>query len=372
MKILFVASNPSNEVGLQLDKEITEIQQRANIGQSGVVEFVFLPDLSLEQLNLELNHRHPDVLHLSAHGSREALALRRGMDESEVAVKAETLLSFLNPEYPPQLIYINACNSDELARRLVGRVPFAIGTTAPISNSAARAGAVSFYDRLLSGCSVADAFEAQKGVIEALEDERTTVEIFVAPGNDPSAVILHPVPRLEADFEDDIKPAKDGHYAFALRVVGCPANTTQVVFFTDDEDFLEDEDDEDDDEYNYEEDLTYVVRGTPIGPNRVLTTYEDQPWRANGDFRLFAVGVTGDSRMFTASAMLSEALKRRYRSGMPPSVERVLGELLMRNGAADQPMVQYRPQKVKKKRLFRPNKRKEKQGKVKPLRQGNR
>lgn len=351
MKILFVASNPSNEVGLQLDKEITEIQQRANIGQSGAVEFVFMPDLSLKQLNLELNHRRPDILHLSAHGSRDALVLRRGTDGSEVAVRAETLLSFLNPEYPPQLIYINACNSDELARCLIGRVPIAIGTTAPISNGAARAGAVSFYDRLLSGYSVSDAFEAQKRVIEALEDERTTVEIFVAPGNDPSAVIPHPVPRLEADFEDDIKPAKDGHYAFALRVVGCPANTTQVVFFTDDEDFLDDEDDED--EYNYENDLTYVVRGTPIGPNRVLTTYEDEPWRANGDFRLFAVGVTGDSRMFTVSAMLSDALRRRYRSGMPPPVERVLGELLKRNGAADQPTVQYRPSKGKKQRHSR-------------------
>src|SRR5688572_28246568 len=99
------------------------------------------------------------------------------------------------------------------------------------------------------------------------------MNLYLQHGVDPAAMVLYPVPRLEADLADGARPDNEGLYSFVLRVVGCPACTTQVVFFTDDEDFVEVDSAED--ETDYEGDLCYVVRGTPIGANRVLTTGPD-------------------------------------------------------------------------------------------------
>jgi hypothetical protein len=250
--------------------------------------------------------------------------MRRENDVREVRLTGKALLAFLNPEKPPTLIYLNACNSAAIARELVERVPLAIGSTSPITNASARAGAVAFYDFVFSGYSVDEAHRAQRAVVEALEEDQGSVSLFQDKMIDPAAVILHPIPRLEADFEDKPKPDKDGLYHFMLRLVGCPPCTTQVIFFTDDED-----------EYNYENDLSYIVRGPPVGANLVLTTYEDAPWLAMGDFRLFAVGVTGDMQMFTVSSTLVKAIERRYRKGMPQEVRDAINDLRSQDGASN-------------------------------------
>ena len=337
MKILYVGSKAIDHASLNLDREITEIQRRANSVSTSDVEFTFLPDVTIEDLPLELSVRRPDVLHFSAHGDTRALSFRRA-DGKDVTVRADALTAFLNPDSPPTLVYINACNSSQLAERLVETsVPLAIGSTAPITNRAARAGAVAFYDRLLSGFSVQEAHDAQQAIVGALEGARASVKLYARPGISPERVFLHQVPQIEVDFEESARVGKDEHYDFSLHLVGCPPSTTQVIFFTDDDD-----EDDADDECEFETNLTYVVRGTPLGQRRALTTYDDLPWRARGDFRLFAVGVTGDARMFTVATTLAAALTRRYKAGMPASVARVIRTLQLEDGSAPETTVTVR------------------------------
>jgi hypothetical protein len=62
----------------------------------------------------------------------------------------------------------------------------------------------------------------------------------------------------------------------------------QIIFFTDDESFVNDED-------TLEDDLSLIVRTTPV--NGIIWSPGDFYWHAKGDHRLFAVGVKMQCRI---------------------------------------------------------------------------
>jgi hypothetical protein len=97
-------------------------------------------------------------------------------------VTAKMLGAFLPPERPPRVVYLNSCDSKEIAKEIVdlGSAAMAIGSTAPISNRAARAAAAAFYERLLAGLSIARACASAKSMLEALTRSTATMELFPA------------------------------------------------------------------------------------------------------------------------------------------------------------------------------------------------
>jgi hypothetical protein len=239
-----------------------------------------------------------------------------------------TLAAFLPPDRKPRLIYLNACDSQDIARALAATIPMAIGSTAPITNRAARAGAVTFYERVLSGTSIQHAFSVAQKMVEMLQDRQASAVLHVRPGLDPDDVVLHTVPRIIADFVNGDPTPRRGHYKIRLGLVGCPANTTQVVFFTDDEKFIDDEED------NLPEDLCLVARGVPV--RGVLWVAAEDDWEINGDFRLFAAGVTGDGTTFSLASTLCEAIETRYhlasRHDLSSDIAAALAELRREDG----------------------------------------
>ena len=303
LKVLFVASNAPDGAALNLEREITELQRRFAEAQGEPVSFAFLPGLRAEDLPGELAKRQPDILHISAHGSNEELSL---VNEGgfKVALSAEALSAFLPAERPPRLVYLNACNSQEIAQALVSSVPMAIGITAPITNRAARAGAVDFYERILAGSTVGHAFGVVKQMIQMMQDQQASSELHARQGIIPDNEVLHRTPRLLADFIDGDPTPRRHEYSVLLGIVGCPANTTQVVFFTDDASFIDEEDDD------LQNDLCSVVRGKPV--RSIMWIDDDDPWVINGDFRIFAVGATADGHTFSLASNLSDAIEARY------------------------------------------------------------
>jgi hypothetical protein len=335
MKTLYVASTPADAQDLRLDREITELQKRFGSGRS--VQFMSLPDIKVEDLPGELSRYRPDVLHLAAHADAGSLALA---DEAGRSVKltAELLHSFLPPDHPPQLVYLNACNSHGIAEGLVelGGVPMAIGSSAPITNRAARAAAVAFYERLLAGFSVKDSHEACRGMLEALADGAATAVLYVSSAIDASTAVFHEWPSMIADFtRKDARIEADGHYHLRLGIRGCPADATQVVFITDDASFITDVDE-------LENDLTLVVRESPV--NGVLWASDDYAfWRAEGDHRLSAVGLRAGGDVFALDGTLCGAIENRYRRSpigtIPAAVKEALHVLRQGDGAMLEPAV---------------------------------
>ena len=296
MKVLYIASNPSDHSSLNIEREITELQFQASEGSPDPVQFTFLPGLNVEELPIRLNQLKPDILHIASHSDGEVLTLSSSSGGA-VSVTASMLKAFFNHKHPPQLVYLNSCDSRQIAADLKDNVDFAIGTTAPITNRAARSAAVTFYERLLSGVSVEHSFRAGEKLIEALQGSGVGAELFSRKGVNPAATVLHHVPRIVATFDTkNPKVADDGYVEVRLGIIGCPPSTRQIIFFTDDESFV-------DDPHELEDDLCLVLRDQPV--RGTIWTSKPQSWEVMGDFRLFAVGVTGDARTFSVSSTLS-------------------------------------------------------------------
>ena len=103
MNVLFVASR--DQESLMIQREITLLQQRALAAAGEDVTFHFLPDISVEDLPLELSRHQPDVLHISAHGRAAGFDFANSSGDL-VVLKPAALLSLLHPEHPPRLIYL--------------------------------------------------------------------------------------------------------------------------------------------------------------------------------------------------------------------------------------------------------------------------
>lgn len=300
MRILYIGSNPLDENTLLLEREITSLQTKFLNSSSSGVSFTFLPGLPVEKLPREISRIKPDILHISAHGIAEGLLLANQNGEPK-KLTPEALSIFVSIEHPPKLIILNACNSDVMAKQLTEVVPITLGITAEISNAAARESVRLFYERIFDGHSVNDAFKACREMIRTIDDGSSSAELCRNPIVKPENELFLVSPRIIARFEDDSYRASDGDFEFGLGVIGCPGNTHQVVFFTDDEDLA--------DEDNLEESLCSVARGTPIRG----VIWVDHSWFVSGNIRIFASGVTADGEQFATSSMLTDALTYFYR-----------------------------------------------------------
>ena len=261
--------------------------------------FNFLPDISVEALPLELSRHQPDVLHISAHGSAAGIEFANSSGNL-VVLTPDTLLSFLHPEHPPRLIYLNDCESSELAKRMIDQSQMAIGSTAPITNRAAMAAAVLFYDRLISGFTVQQSFDAAQGMIRAIQANSASAELFARPGVVPAQERLHHVPRIVAELWPSSSGSNE-NYTFEFGLLGCRHDTVQVVFFTDDESFIrEDEDD-------IESDLCLVVRAKPI--HGII--WSEFGWNGSGDFSIYACATTCAGQSYSVSSTLCDAIEAK-------------------------------------------------------------
>ena len=292
------------------------------------VTFYFLPDISVEALPLELSRHQPDVLHISAHGSAAGIEFANSSGDL-VVLTPDMLLSFLHPEHPPRLIYLNDCESSKLAERMIDQSQMAIGSTAPITNRAAMAAAVLFYDRLISGFTVQQSFDAAQGMIRAIQANSVSAELFARPGVVPAQERLHDVPRIVAE----LWPSSSGSneiYTFEFGQLGCRHDTVQVVFFTDDESFIrEDEDD-------IESDLCLVVRARPIRG----IIWSEFGWNGSGDFSIYACATTCAGQSYSVSSTLCEAIEAKQLfmdhvpvANFPAKVRSALAQLRAEDGS---------------------------------------
>ena len=342
MKVLYIGSRADEAASLDLEREVTDLQRRFGDALGEPVSFSFLPRVLAEELAVTLARHRPDILHISAHGSANELALTNEAG-AEVLLTATALRAYLPFDKPPRLVYLNACNSQEIAKALAEVVPMAIGITEPITNRAARTGAAAFYASVLDGASVSHAFDVARHTIGTMQSGETTAVLHVRTGIQPEMEFLHRVPRIVADFVDGTPRLDKGRYLIRSGIVGCAANTVQVVIFTDDSSFLDDYDAEDSND-ELASRLCFVVRRTPV--KGVLWTGECDNWWVSGDFRLFATGVAGDGTVFTVPATLvSDAIEHRYRLAPDGDVPADIAAALVRMRRDDGSELDYAPKR---------------------------
>jgi hypothetical protein len=328
MKVLYIASNPPDENSLLLEREITQLQSRFGSRSSAELSFVFLPGLPLERIPDAIAEHKPDILHLSAHGNKDGLVML-SEEKKPKHLTASALKAFLDLDLPPRLVIINACNSKDIAGALVAVVPMAIGMVAEISNSAARAAIRLLYERLIRGQSVKRSFEACRQMAETIDNKIASANLYTREKDLDSQFFLVS-PQMVARLI-----RRNGKW-FKVKVglIGCPGNTHQVVFFTDDPSFADDHD------------MTRIASGPSVDGE--MWTEDEDEWVVYGDFRLFGCGVTADGSTFTATSSLTEALERfeRLVSGrktLPPSLQSAIDDLRSMGGSY---LTQQRKKKV--------------------------
>ncbi|NLP60857.1 hypothetical protein [Paraburkholderia sacchari] len=306
MKVFYIASNPDGAAELALEREITELERRAAYASGEPINFRFLPSLPIEKLPLELLSHRPDVVHFSAHAEDGEL-LFSNEKGNPVNITGTILKTFFNYERRPQLVYFNACNSHALAKAVVEVVPAAIGTTTLVSNGAARASAIAFYHRILYGGTVRDAFEVSRGMLDTLEGNTGSSIIETATGYNPGAHRLHSIPRIIAHGKSGaLRFTKAGFVTVEVTLIGCPPNTSQVIFFTDDMEFARGTPRNHEAEAEYlARNLCRVVRETP----RRGRIESDVVWETCEDFRIYACGTTAGGETFTVASTVCDALR---------------------------------------------------------------
>lgn len=313
-----------------IQREITLLQQRVLSAAGEDVTFNFLPDISVEDLPLELPRHRPDVLHISAHGTAAGFDFANSSGNPTVLKPAE-LLSFLNPAQPPRLIYLNGCTSSKPAKQMIQVSQMAIGSTELITNRAAMAAAVLFYDRLISGFTVQQSFDAAQAIIRTIHAGSVSAKLFARPGVMTTQERLYQVPRIVAK----VKRSAKGNFKIEFGLMGCRHDTVQVVFFTDDETFIsEDEDD-------LESELCLVVRGRPVR-GTIWSEYDD--WVVTGDFVIHACATTSAGRSYSVSSKASEAIEAKQLffdhtpvADLPRTVRQALTRLRAEDGSGIAP-----------------------------------
>ncbi|MGF6256880.1 hypothetical protein OKW20_003994 [Ensifer sp. LBL] len=331
MKVLYISSNHEKNSTLMAEEEITELQMNSTSGVGRKLDFIFLPALAIEDIEAQLAIHKPAIVHISAHGEKDSLEF---IDARGVPRKATAeVLRALFAANPPRLVYLNACDSDVLSQSLAGVVPYAIGTTAPISNYAARKGAVAFYRAIAQGRTLGSAFASSLSIVNVLDQDVKTVLSRDPAALEPDPVLYEPL-RLVAHLSKHEFTFKRDSVSFELGLIGCPPSTVQVVFCTSDKSYLTDGDD------NAEEDLCSVVLDMPAN-GEMWVGYD---WTSWGDFRLFALAITAEGEHVSVSTTLIKALTDFYRvylscepGDFPGELQAVLKRLRENDGSKMRP-----------------------------------
>jgi hypothetical protein len=156
-KILFVASDPRDLGRLRIQDEFRMIKDELR-GTVGSDQFVFELAFATRPQDLSrelLKKPRPAILHFSGHGSTEGAICLQDDSGTIQAVPGAAIAELLSQVATTlDIVVLNACYSREQADAIRNYVRHVVGMGNSISDRAAIAYAVGFYQALFSGESV--------------------------------------------------------------------------------------------------------------------------------------------------------------------------------------------------------------------------
>lgn len=188
LKILFLAANdPQGK--LQVDEEYRGIDH-AVVQRRDRLELVAKLAVRRDEIQRGLLQHIPDVVHFGGHGTRAGALLFCGEPGEVTGDGFGALLDALRDRV--RLVVLNACFSATQADSIRDSVGIAIGMDSPISDAAAVAFSVAFYEALAYGRSVLQAFQLGRAAIavHGMPQEAPVPRLLVRRGVDASKVIL--------------------------------------------------------------------------------------------------------------------------------------------------------------------------------------
>lgn len=210
IRILFLASSPTDLGRIGLDREYREIQQKLYTGSArDSFELISHWALRPEDLQWALLREQPHIVHFCGHGSPEEEIQLMNESKISVPVSKETLAKLfriLRDEI--RVVVLNCCFSKAQAEALNPVIDYTIGTSKEIGDVAAISFAAAFYQGLAFERSVKDACDLGNNLIEMRRGEGAEVlEMMVREGVDANESFLKQQQRLRPDYTQDLQMA---------------------------------------------------------------------------------------------------------------------------------------------------------------------
>jgi hypothetical protein len=162
LRVLFVASGPTNEDRLRLGAEHRDIVERLRKSTLRA-EIDIEATLAARPTDLldAINRLRPTALHISGHGDLDGILLENDIGMA-VEVDAGQLVGLVRTCPSLRLLVLNSCESSVLAEAISKELDGAIGMSASIEDDAAREFAAQLYSSLGEGLDLKTAFEQAK------------------------------------------------------------------------------------------------------------------------------------------------------------------------------------------------------------------
>ncbi|MFN8495954.1 MAG: CHAT domain-containing protein [Caldilineaceae bacterium] len=159
--ILILEANPKDTQGLQLNREIREIENGLQRAQRRD-EFILKPVLAARPIDVRraMLQFRPSIVHFCGHGAgHDGIVFED--DAGNATLVSAAALSGLFKLFADQVecVVLNACYTEEQAEVISQHIPYVVGMEQAIEDDAARDFAIAFYDAIGAGRSFEFAHE---------------------------------------------------------------------------------------------------------------------------------------------------------------------------------------------------------------------
>jgi hypothetical protein len=177
IKVLFLASNPTDISRIRIDEESREIGERISLASHrDLFELIPLFAVRPRDLTRALLQHKPHILHFSGHGSTSAgIVLEDNDGKTRVMAAADLaeLLSIIKDNL--RVVVLNACYSSLQAEGITETIDCTIGMNDKVGDRSAIIFSASFYEYLAFGRSVDEAFKLSVVQLKAEGTESATI-----------------------------------------------------------------------------------------------------------------------------------------------------------------------------------------------------
>jgi hypothetical protein len=181
LTILFLAADPTDATRLRLGEELREIQEKLQLAKLrerfALHQRMSARPADISQALLDLA---PSIVHFSGHGTAGgALCFENQIGETHPI--PPDALAALFEQFADQVdcVLLNACYSESQAKAIAEQIDYVIGMNQPISDKAAIAFAIGFYQALGAGRTITDAYKlgCVQIILQGFPEGRTPVLI---------------------------------------------------------------------------------------------------------------------------------------------------------------------------------------------------
>jgi CHAT domain-containing protein len=161
IKILFLSSSPTDEAKLRVDKEAREIQEKLQLAKMrDNFEYQIRLAVRPDDLTQALFDIEPKIVHFAGHGAESGELVLENEKGKSHPVKPEALASLFKLVCDQvECVLLNACYTTSQAHAISQHIQYVIGMNKGISDKAAIAFSVGFYQALGAGKSIEQSYE---------------------------------------------------------------------------------------------------------------------------------------------------------------------------------------------------------------------